>query len=106
MDVAQAHVAGAFHLPEQVEIDRRAARRRVFARSMGPARLERLPQFLGDAVHVDGQADTAVADQSDPQFLVLHPGNLAHRLNIGNAWGQCLGAMPARMAIAFSFRSR
>ena len=38
----------------------------------GPARAGELPDFLGDAVHVDGQADPAVADERDPQFLLPH----------------------------------
>ena len=31
-----------------------------------------LPQFLGDAVHVDRQADPAIADQRDPELLLPH----------------------------------
>src|SRR5690606_35933133 len=31
-----------------------------------------LPHFLGHAMHVDGEADSAVADERDPQFLLPH----------------------------------
>ena len=60
---------------------RRAARDRLPrlpSPSAGIAERERLagagepPDLLGDAVHVDGEADAAVADQSEPQLLLPH----------------------------------
>src|SRR3546814_10167974 len=31
-----------------------------------------MPDFLGDAVHVDSQADPAIADQCEPEFPLFH----------------------------------
>ena len=31
--------------------------------------------FLGDAVHIDGEADAAVANQGEAQFLFPHRDN-------------------------------
>ena len=38
----------------------------------GTAGLGETPDFLGDAVHVDGEADPAIADQRQPDFLLAH----------------------------------
>src|SRR5690606_26012176 len=55
----------------------RAARRAVDVLA-GP---RQPPDFLRDAVHVDGEADTAIAYQGDPQLL------LAHRRSVLSARG-------------------
>ena len=46
------------------------------------------PDLLGDAVHVDGEADAAIADQGDPQLLLPHAakrGRKALRCRAGRA---------------------
>src|SRR3546814_18787399 len=37
-----------------------------------PAGAGQMPDFLGDAVHVDSQADPAIADQCEPEFPLFH----------------------------------
>ena len=43
---------------------------------IGAAGAGQVPQFLGDAVHVDRQADPAVAHQREPQFLLPHDSSM------------------------------
>ena len=38
----------------------------------GAARAGQMPDFLGDAMHVDRKADAAVADKGKAQFLLAH----------------------------------
>ena len=57
---------------QQLVIDALAAVARRLARVEGAARPGEAPHLLGDAVHVDGEADPAVADQRDPKLLLPH----------------------------------
>ena len=65
----QAHAMLRFDAAQQIEID---ALGTVGVLTSGEVVVEsaagggEFPQFLGDAVHVDGKADPAVTDQSDP----------------------------------------
>jgi hypothetical protein len=36
-----------------------------------------MPDLLGDAMHIHGKTDSAVADQREPQFLLSHDGKMA-----------------------------
>jgi hypothetical protein len=36
-----------------------------------------MPNLFGDAMHIDGKTDAAVADQRKPQFLLSHDGKMA-----------------------------
>ncbi len=42
-----------------------------------PACPGEVPDLLGDAMHIDGKADAAVADQRQPEFLLSHDGKMA-----------------------------
>ena len=46
--------------------------RRLRTLGKGAAGADQPPHLLGDAVHVDRQADPAIADQRQPQFLLPH----------------------------------
>ena len=63
---AQADAALRLDRAEQRAIDRLAAAARLRIVMIGAAGAGQPPHFLGDAVHVDGQADAAVADQREP----------------------------------------
>jgi len=52
---------------------------RVISGSEIPARPGEMPNLLGDAMHVDGKTDAAIADQRQPQFLLSHDGKMARR---------------------------
>ena len=60
---------------KKLQIDAFAAfaRARIITAAMiGAACLGDPPDLLGDSVHVDREADSAVADQGDPEFLFPH----------------------------------
>ena len=46
--------------------------RAVLAGVIGPAGADHVPHFLGDAVHVDREADPAIADEGETQLLFAH----------------------------------
>ncbi len=63
---AQADAALRLDRAEQRAIDRLAAAARLRIVMIGAAGAGQPPHFLGDAMHVDGQADAAIADQREP----------------------------------------
>jgi len=69
------HAQRAFprHLVEQFGIDAGGAARplAVMTRTAGAGEV---PHLLGDAVHIDREADPAVTDQRQPQFLLARVG--------------------------------
>jgi hypothetical protein len=69
---AQLDPGERLDLFDQRGIDRLAATRRRVAGMKGAAGADQMPHLLGDAVHIDREADPAVADQREPQFLLAH----------------------------------
>ena len=70
---AQAQAVGALDLLQKVAIGpRHAIQRGRGGLVEGPARPRQVPDFLGDAVHVDRKADAAIADKGKAQFLLAH----------------------------------
>ena len=69
---------------EQVEIDRLRAAAAILAGQKVAARPGELPQFFGDAMHIDRKADPAVANECNSQFFLAHAACLAQRNTIGN----------------------
>ncbi len=79
---AQAQLGFGLGSFEDVAIDDLAGRGRaaaapIFARKKAAGReiatgAREMPDLLGDAVHVHGEADAAVADQREPEFLLSH----------------------------------
>ena len=63
---AQADAALRLDRAEQCAVDRLAAAARLRIVMIGAAGAGQPPHFLGDAMHVDGQADAAIADQREP----------------------------------------
>ena len=61
---------------------RAAAHRRAAMESAAGA--GQFPQLLGHAVHVNGKADTAVADQGDAEFLLAHGHLFPRPMRSGN----------------------
>ena len=57
---------------EQLAIDGLARRAAVTAGMMTLARADEVPDLLGDAVHVDGEADAAIADEREAEFFFAH----------------------------------
>ena len=76
---AQPHPAGFLHIGKQLVIDGLAACLRLHAVMIGAAGARQPPYLLGDAMHVNGQADAAIADQPKPEFPLLHGVNVAER---------------------------
>ncbi len=63
---ADAHAAARRHLLQQIVINRIDGGSRRIALMRRTAGADHPPDFLGDAVHVDGQADPTIADQRQP----------------------------------------
>ena len=57
---------------QQLEVDRLGTAMRPFAAVERAAGAGELPQLLGHPVHIDRQANPAIADQRDPEFLLPH----------------------------------
>ena len=79
---AQPKPAAPFELGQEVGIDGFDRSGRGEGRFLGvvaAARPCELPQLLRHAVHVDGEADPAVADQRDAQLLLAHAGKARSR---------------------------
>ncbi len=71
-----------FDLAEQFVIDRLGPAGGRFGGMQPAARLRGFPHLLGDPVHVDGEADPAIANQRNPKFLLPHragPSRMALR---------------------------
>ena len=78
-DVGQhADIGMGRQLVEQLDIDLlavlRGEHRHAGAQLAAQRGAVQLPNLLGDAVHIDGKADPAVADQREAKFLVAHVG--------------------------------
>ena len=69
---AQLQASMVGNMIQKAAIDSRAATRTGPGRIGIAARAGEMPQFLGDAVHVDRQAHPAIADQRNPEFLLTH----------------------------------
>ena len=69
---AQVQVAAFADRPQKIAIG--PALGRFIVRMEQLARLGGAPDLLGDAVHVDGEADAAVADERDPKLFLTHRG--------------------------------
>lgn len=99
---AQPDIAARGDSGQQFAIDR--ARALLGGAVMkGPRRRGEAPHFLGDAVHIDGEADSAVANQGEAQFLFPHAsGDSA-------VWGATSPSPPRSLAgsksVALNFRS-
>ena len=50
----------------------------IAAVEVGAAGAGQFPQLLGDAVHVDGKADAAIAHKRNPEFFLAHEGSVAY----------------------------
>jgi hypothetical protein len=59
-------------VPEQAVVDFLSPVPGLLAGMKGLACPCEVPDFLRDSMHVDGKADTAIADQSEPQFFFAH----------------------------------
>ncbi len=70
-DHRQVEVRG--EIGEQGVVDQLGIARRRLAAPARRRRADQLPHLLGDAVHVDREADAAGADEREPQFLFAHP---------------------------------
>ncbi len=69
---------------EQIVVDALAVGQRFRLLIMeGAAGAHQFPNLLADAVHVDGEADPAVAHQRQPQFLLAHGKAFAWRARGG-----------------------
>ena len=75
LEQLQANIVG--NMIQKAAIDPRAATRTGPGRIGIAARAGKMPQLLGDAVHVDRQAHPAIADQRDPQFFLPHRPTVA-----------------------------
>ena len=69
---AQPQLVLLLHGFEHLEIDLLDSAAECLRGMERPARPGQLPDFLGDAVHIDRQAHPAVADQCDPEFFLPH----------------------------------
>ena len=69
---AQSQPGIVLYLLQQGAVYRLAALGRRAIAEKRLARLGKPPDLLRDAVHVDGEADAAIADQSEAQFLLAH----------------------------------
>ena len=72
----QAQPVPGFEMLEQGAVDALAVFGLRLTGVVGTAGAGELPQLLGHPVHVDRQADSAVADQRDPQFLLPHGNDM------------------------------
>ena len=66
-------LAGLDHAQEPA-VDRRSGTALGVSGEKSPARPRQLPDLLGHPVHIDRQADAAVADKRDAEFLLAHVG--------------------------------
>ena len=69
---AKLQVPGLLDELEKLDIDRLDLGAGGEPTVIGAAGADKVPDLLGDAVHVDGKADPAITDKGEPEFLLPH----------------------------------
>ena len=72
------------NMAEKFQIDPlHPLRRRRGMVVISPAGARQLPQFLGDAMHVNGKADAAITHKRNAEFLLAHAQVVADFVGMG-----------------------
>ena len=86
-DHPQPQLSLVFYPVQQIEIHLLGARGLLLAIGMGAAGAQQPPDLFQRAMHVDRQADSAIADHGQPKFLFPH----GHGLGKGGGRGKRAG---------------